>query len=198
MRKAGTISYTIDLQTSEVVFNYKDNEVRLPIAMGQSARGVILSYVDKVQRGTKRVKTKSSKSHEDHQVMLILIQLNKELGQDRVIKGSTVKILNYLTTVEGVSEDLKNDVNKLTQHLEPKTYAISTENANKLNIAQRKNKRAYNSMFALLEDDINIFKDSRRKMLILIADTYEKHKSKLIIEAPRSVVVEAKPMHDWY
>lgn len=198
MRKAGTISYTLDLKTSEVVFFYQEVEVRLPISMGQSARSVILSYVDKIQRGTRTLKTRSSKSQEDHQVMMLLVRLVDDLGRDYEVKAMTIRTLEYIKDVEGVNEELKKDVENLISHLKPKQYVISKENANKLNLARLNNKKAYKKMYNLLEDDINIFKDGRRKILIMIADVYEKHKSKVIIEAPRSVTKDPKPMYDWY
>lgn len=197
MRKAGTISYKIDLKTSEVVFNYRGEEVRLGIEMGQSARGLILSYTTKLERGTTVRKGKSKNSYEDNQILTVIIQLHRELQKDNVVKLGTLKILKILCDVEGVNESLKLDTLKLINNLEPKYYNISKENSNKLNHAKLNNKKAYNSMLAVLSDEINLFQSEKQKDLVMIADMYELHKDKLIITEPRQITTPAQPMHLW-
>ena len=197
MRTAGTIKYSIDFETSEVVFKHRGEEVRLPIEMGQSARGVILNYTNKIDRGIEIRKGKRKKSYEDDRIMVTLIQLHRELHQENIVKLTTLNTLKILCDVEGVNVELKTGVLNLLNHLKPSTYAISKENCNKLNLAQRTNKRAYNSMLGILSDEINIFKSKKQSHLIMIADLYEHHKEKLIVVNAHEITVPALPMHLW-
>lgn len=197
MRTAGTIKYSIDYVTSEVVFIHAGEEVRLPLEMGQSARGVILSYTNKIDRGLDYKQGKRKKSYEDNQIMVMLIQLHKELQQDSTIKLTTLNILRILCDVEKVNVELKDDVTNLIKQLEPGIYAISKENSNKLNLARRVNVKAYNSMLVLLGDEINVFKSKKQNYLIMVADLYEHHKDKLIIVNSHEITTPALPMHLW-
>ena len=179
------------------MFNHSGEEVRLNMEIGQSARGLILGYINKLERGTIIRKGKSKKSYEDNQILTIIIQLHRELQKDYMVRLGTLKILKILCDVEGVNESLKSDTLNLINNLEPKTYAISEENSNKLNHARRNNKKAYNSMLAVLSDEINLFQSKRQKDLVMIADVYEVHKDKLIIAEPRQITIPALPMHLW-
>lgn len=199
MPKYGSIVYEFE-DGNKIVFDYHGEVIKLPIKLGESARSIVHSYISKLHRGTAQTpKAKKIKNLTDDRALRKLANLAYEIGRNYRVQDGYLRTLKLELGRKDLSPDLEADLRELLLTIKPQRLSIPQVQADLLNSSINNiSDSKLQKMYAIIEPDIKEKKELRIDLINRISEVYEKHKSKLIVGDPKSIVKAANPLKEWF